>query len=387
MRVLTYTTLYPNNIRQRHGIFVENRIKSLSSEVGVVVVAPVPYVPPIIGKRWSKFISVKTSDMRYGISVLHPRYLVIPKIGMSLAPFLMAFFTFGVLKRLASSNDTDFDVIDAHYVYPDGVAAAILGKIMNKPVVITARGTDINVIPNYLIPRFLIKWAFRQAEHVVSVSEALSRRIGELGVESDRLSVIRNGVDTTVFYPDGEPEGIKSELGIKGDLIISVGNLVPLKGHDLVLEAVANIPNISLIIVGEGSEYKYLKSRIDALSIENRVRIIGSVQQHQLRRIYTAADLLVLASSREGLPNVLLESMACGTRVLCTPVGGAPEVVNTIEAGVIVNRDSTHIEKSIRTELNSEISKTLTVEHAKKYDSGVGINKCMQILKNIHKKL
>lgn len=304
------------------------------------VVAPIPWFPsakPRFG-GYAAFARVPRDEMRYGIEVTHPRYLSVPKVGMSAAPFLLAAGAQSTVSGMVTRG-YDVDIIDAHYFYPDGVAAAIIGEKLGKPVVITARGTDINLLPQYALPRRMILWAARCAVALVTVSSALKTALTQLGVESDKITVLRNGVDTQLFLP-ADRALQRTRLGLTGTVLLMVGNLVPLKGHDLVLRALAQYPEASLLIIGEGGEERNLKNLADELQIQDRVRFLGAMPQQQLPAHYAAADALVLASSREGWPNVLLEAMACGTPVVAARVGGTPEIVAAPEAGVLMTERS-----------------------------------------------
>ncbi|MDH5537210.1 MAG: glycosyltransferase, partial [Betaproteobacteria bacterium] len=172
MRILTFSTLYPNAARPSHGIFVETRLRHLVAGgwVDSRVVAPVPWFPsrnPRFG-AYAVHASAPREEQRHGIQVLHPRYPVLPKIGMTLAPFLLAQSVKPVIERVLAQYP--FDLIDAHYFYPDGVAAILLGRHFGKPVVITARGTDVNLIPRYRLPRAMIRWAARHAAGMITVA-------------------------------------------------------------------------------------------------------------------------------------------------------------------------------------------------------------------------
>jgi glycosyltransferase involved in cell wall biosynthesis len=338
MRILTFSTLYPNAARPNHGVFVETRLRHLleSRRVEARVVAPVPWFPsvnPCFG-RYAAFARAPLGEKRNGIDVLHPRYLNIPKVGMSMSPFLLAAGARSAANGLIRRG-YDFNIIDAHYFYPDGVAAAIMGKKLGKPVVITARGTDINLLPQYALPRRMILWAALRAAALITVSSALKTALMQLGVEDSRITVLRNGIDTRLFRPT-DRAAQRAGLGLSGTVLLMVGNLVPLKGHALVLRALADFPHACLLIIGEGGEEQNLKMLAGALQIQHRVRFLGAMPQHELPAFYSAADALVLASSREGWPNVLLEAMACGTPVVSTAVGGTPEVVAAPEAGVLM---------------------------------------------------
>lgn len=336
LRILTFSTLYPSSVRPGHGIFVETRLRELiaSGEVDARVVAPVPWFP----SRNSRFgdyalmASTPARELHNGIDVQHPRYLLPPKVGMTLAPFALAVGAIPAIRRLQREG-FDFDLIDAHYYYPDGVAAALLARLLGKRFVVTARGTDINLIPRYAVPRRLIQWTASRASASISVCRALSDSLRELGADPARLRVLRNGVDLERFRPL-DREKVRNDLGIAArPTLLSVGYLIERKGHHLVIEALAQLPRHQLLIVGGGPERMALESLAARLGVDDRVRFVGAVPQHLLPSYYSAADVLVLASSREGWANVLLESMACGTPVVATSIWGTPEVVADPVAG------------------------------------------------------
>lgn len=336
-RILTFTTLYPNNVAPSHGVFVENRLRHLvaSGQVSARIVAPVPWFPsaaPIFG-RYAGYARTARRSERFGLAIEHPRYPVLPKLGMSAAPLLLFLATLPLLRRLRAEED--FDLIDAHYFYPDGVAAALLGRALGKPVVITARGTDINLIPRHALPRRMIGWAGRQAAGMIAVSEALRRAMIEIGLPAHRIRMLRNGVDLTMFRATARDE-TRRALGLAGPALLSVGHLIERKGHDRVIGALAELPGFTLLIAGDGPERAALEALAAAQGVGDRVRFLGAVPHDTLARIYSAADALVLASSREGWPNVLLEAMACGTPVVASNVWGAPELVCDPAAGVLM---------------------------------------------------
>lgn len=337
IRLLTFSSLYPNAAQPRHGIFVEERLRQLvaSGEVAVSVVAPVPWFP--FRHRgfglYAVHASVAEREERYGIQIMHPRYPVLPKVGMGMAPLLMYRALLPVLKRLLSEGQS-FDLIDAHYFYPDGVAAIHLGHHLGKPVVITARGTDVNLIPRYRAPRRQILWAAERAAAIVTVSQALKESLVALGVTREKITVLRNGVDLSRFRPMDRPK-VRGRLGLTGPVWLSIGRLIEPKGHHLVIEALAKLRDVALLIIGEGSEEAKLKRLVDRLGISARVRFLGHIEHENLAEYYSAADVLILASSGEGMPNVVLEAMACGTPAIATAVGGIPEVISTPEAGLL----------------------------------------------------
>jgi glycosyltransferase involved in cell wall biosynthesis len=337
MKILTFSTLYPNSARPSHGIFVESRLRHLlaSGRVESRVVAPVPWFPSRNARfgEYAKHASAPREELRHGIQVFHPRYPLLPKIGMTLTPFLLAWAVRAVIERIL--HGFAFDLIDAHYFYPDGVAAILLGRHFGKPVVITARGTDVNLIPRYRLPRAMIRWAAHHAAGMITVAHALKDRLVALGVPAERIEVLRNGVDLQIFRPI-DREGWRRRLGFRRATLLSVGNLVPLKGHDLVIQGLRRLPDMDAIFIGDGPERAALEALAQGAGVADRVRFTGVLAQEDLRHHYGAADALILASSREGWANVLLESMACGTPVVASNVGGTPEVVTAPEAGVLM---------------------------------------------------
>jgi len=345
IRTLLFSTLYPSSVRPVHGIFVETRLRELlrTGAVETKVVAPVPWFPsahPRFGE-YARMAATPRREMRNGIDVLHPRYPLIPKVGMTLAPLLLAAASIRPIQRLID-NGFRFDVIDAHYYYPDGVAAAALARHFGKPLTITARGTDLNLIPDHALPRRMMQWAAGRADASIGVCNALIDVLRGWGVTENKLHVMRNGVDLERFKPVPQPQA-RARLGLTaGPVLLSVGHLIERKGHHVAVAAmpalVQRFPGVQLLIVGEGEERGRLEHQITDLGLQANVRLMGAIANTELATWYSAADALILASSREGWANVLLESMACGTPVLATRIWGTPEVVADDSVGLLVDR-------------------------------------------------
>lgn len=366
MRILTFSSLYPNSAQPSQGIFVENRLRELlrSGEVEARVMSPIVWAP-----RGSHLLSdhsvgkVEPCETRHGVRVSYPRFFRIPKFGMTLAPCTMFISLYRSVRKLIADG-YDFDLIDAHYFYPDGVAAVMIGRMLNKPVVITARGTDINLIPAYALPRRQIIWAAEQASGLITVCQALKDTLIEMGVPDSKIHALRNGVDLVRFHPQ-DRSSARAKLGVSGKALLSVGHLVERKGHDLVIRAMTDLPDFQLLIAGEGPELKSLQALSAELGVENRVRFLGPVRPEAMTQLYNAGDALILASSREGWANVLLEAMACGTPVVASNVWGTPEVVTSIEAGVLMHeRTPQGVVQGVRTLFGSLPSRDATRHYA-----------------------
>jgi teichuronic acid biosynthesis glycosyltransferase TuaC len=335
IRILTFTSLFPNPAQPLHGLFVSERLRQLlaTGRVEAEIVAPVPWFPstrPLFG-RYATFARVPAESKWEGRRVLHPRYPVVPGPGWYVTPWSMAGATRRTITRLHRTG-RPFDLIDAHYFYPDGIAAVLIGRALDIPVVITARGTDVTVIPNDILARRWILWAAQQSIAIIAVSEALRDRMAAIGVNPAKITVLRNGVDLDRFHPV-DRETARRRVGVDGRVLLSVGNLIELKGHSLIIDAIAQLPNWRLLIVGGGPLRNELRERAAAAGCADRVRLVGAVPQENLVEYYNAADVLVLASSREGMANVLLEAAACGTPIVATRAGGSAEIVREPEMG------------------------------------------------------
>jgi glycosyltransferase involved in cell wall biosynthesis len=303
-----------------------------TGEVAAEVMAPVPWFPFASARfgKYAAFASVPAEETRHDVRVTHPRVPVIPKVGMTLAPYLMAAALRGPMDQALAREP--FDLIDAHYLYPDGVAAAMLAERLRKPFVLTARGSDVNVIAHYAGPRRMIAWAAGRAGRVIAVSRALRAELVRLGVEESRIEVLPNGVDLELFDVAGRAPRARGAARL-----LVVGHLKPGKGHRALIEALPSLPQCELEVAGDGPLRRELEQRAAAAGVRERVRFLGSVPHSRLPEHYRAADALILASEREGMPNVILEALACGTPVVATRVGGVPEIMTDSVAGVLLD--------------------------------------------------
>jgi teichuronic acid biosynthesis glycosyltransferase TuaC len=375
MKILVFTSLYPNNISPNNGVFIKERMTHFAKLDGceVKVIAPVPYFPALkLNWRW-QFSQVAPSEVRDGIEVYHPRRFMIPKLGMSLYGLMMFLSVLGTVAKVR--KNFDFDLIDAHFVYPDGFAAVLLGHCFRKPVVVSARGSDINRYSTFPIVRRLLRYTLNRADSVIAVSKALKEAIMRLGVPGRKISVISNGVDIEKFHTISKSEARK-KLGLPIDrkVILSVGHLTANKGFDLLIRATAILlkrcpeRNIYVVIVGEGFFRKELEKLISAFDLDQYVTLTGTVSHDQLGFWYSAADLFCLASDAEGWPNVILESLACGTPVVATAAGGIPEIIRSETIGLLTERDDREIAETICVALNKPWRSNDLLEFARQHN-------------------
>ncbi|MCH9697200.1 MAG: glycosyltransferase [Gammaproteobacteria bacterium] len=383
--LLTYTSLYPNSAQIRHGIFIENRIRKLveTNRVNTRIVAPAPWFPfknSLFG-NYAEFAQIPHQETRHGLTVFHPRYPLIPRLGMNLTPLLMAIATYPTVKLLHQQQPVQ--VIDAHYFYPDGVAAALIGKWLGIPVIISARGTDINLFPDFFLARKMIIWAARQAEAVITVTQALKTRLTKLGIATQHINVLPNGVDHLLFKPKNRQQ-LRKQYQITRPVLLFVGNLIPLKGVDIIINALTELPEFDCLIIGQGPEKTKLENLARQLNVQSQVQFINHISQEKLVDYYNIADILILPSSREGCANVLLEANACGTPVIATNVGGNPDIVLNDNAGLLMkNRDCQSLIHSVKQLFASKPQQNSVIEHAKQFAWTPIINRQIELYQSV----
>lgn len=348
MKILTFSTLFPNHTQPNYAVFIKNRMAAIHKykDVELKVVAPIPFFPPLkIKPQWYRFSQIERFEILDGIATYHPRYLVTPKIGMSLYGLNIFLGSLKTAKRIYQIFP--FDIIDAHYVYPDGFAAILLGDFFHKPVVLSARGTDINVYPRFKIVRKIMKYALKRSSAIISVSSSLRDiMVNRLEVSPEKIRVIPNGIDPNIFCYRDKAEA-KKKMGIFGKtkMVVSVGSLIESKGHHILIDAISllrksNELSFYTYIIGEGEYRAFLESKIRQLGLEKEVSLIGQIPNTELSDWYNATDLFFLGSSREGWPNVISEALACGSPVVGTKINGIQEIIPSEDYGILTERNA-----------------------------------------------
>jgi glycosyltransferase involved in cell wall biosynthesis len=209
----------------------------------------------------------------------------------------------------------------------------------------------------------MITYALKKAVHVISVCQSLKDKMTDLGVRASKISTIPNGIDPNHFYPEDRKEA-RRHLGLaeNGRIVLSVGALIPRKGYDYVLAAidgmVPKLEDLQLFVIGEGPLRPFLEGKVKEMNLERHVHLVGQRPNTELRHWYNAADVLCLASSREGWANVIMESLACGTPVVATNVWGAPEILTSPDVGILVEQKARSIEEGLMKALNREWDRT-----------------------------
>lgn len=342
MRVLVLSSTFPNASQPQRGVFVRERIRRLAKRCEVIVVAPVPWFPL---NRWIRKdrAGVPFLERQGDLTVYHPRFFSLPRYGKFLDGVLCFLSLIPFVWRLRGRFR--FEVIDAHFAFPDGLASVLLGRVFRCGVVVTLRGS-IPRLAGYRLHRPQLRWTLTRAQRVVAVAHYLRRVAIGLGIAADHIRVIPNGVDLDTFVPNDRAQA-RRECGLpaEGPILLTVGALYGWKGQHMVVEALPMIrerhPRVLYVMVGgtrtdDRAYLPALRKRVSKLGLEAHVRFAGSQPHGQLGSWFNAADLSVLASRSEGCPNVVLESLACGVPVVATDVGGIPELIRDGRDGALV---------------------------------------------------
>lgn len=343
--VLVFATVFPHSGQPNAGLFIRERMFRVGKILPLKVVAPVPWFPfqGLIRRLRPHFRpEAPRWEIQDGFEVLHPRFFSVPGIFKSLDGLFMALGCLPTLWRL--KRRFDFQIIDAHFAYPDGYAATLLGKWLGVPVTITLRGTEIRLSCRRLY-RHLIRKAMTRAARVFAVADSLKRNAVSLGIDTGKVRVVGNGVDTDKFHLLPQ-RSARRRLGLPlgAPVLVSVGGLVERKGFHRVIDCLPELrrmlPDLCYLIIGgtsaEGDWEQRLRRQAEALGLGESVMFLGAQPPEALSTILSSADVFVLATRMEGWANVFLEAMACGLPVVTTRVGGNAEVVCRPELGTLV---------------------------------------------------
>ncbi|NOT13568.1 MAG: glycosyltransferase [Methylococcaceae bacterium] len=372
-KLLIFSSLFPSQKRPTAGVFIRERMFRVGEFLPIIVISPVPWFPlDGIIRLWKPQFRPQPAvyENQNGIDVYFPRFFSIPGIFKSWDGIFMAL---GCMPTLCKFRG-QFNIIDAHFAYPDGYAATLLGKWLKIPVTITLRGTEVPLSRMTSRKNRLLA-ALKTATYIFSVSDSLKQHVVELGAEKDKIRVVGNGIDISNFYPlDRMQSRAALNIPANAKVLISVGGLVDRKGFHRVIEILPELllryPELVYLIVGgdspEGNIRSCLENQVKALKIDAHVRFLGAYVSDQLKIPLSAADLFVLATANEGWANVFLEAMACGLPVITTDVGGNQEVVNSSILGTIVPfGDPTALLSALDQALNTVWDNNAIIQYAK----------------------
>lgn len=356
MRVLSIATLFPNPVRPGFGIFVGNQMRAVVArgDIDLVMVSPIGMPPWPLSTRdpYARLRSIPRESDEVGLPVHYPRFTLFPKVGGDSNPGRIAQAVLPLARQLHAEQP--FDLVDAQFFFPDGPAAALVAEALGLPLTIKSRGADIHYWGKR--PKALVQMlaAAHRSAGLLAVSEALRDDMIGLGMPAERTFVHYTGLDHERFRPidRGAARALISALpGIEiagdGPLLVTPGALIPRKGQRLAVEALTRLPDTRLALAGAGEDENALRALASDLGIAERVHFLGQVGHETLPTLLCAADALVLPSASEGLANVWVEALACGTPIVIPDVGGAREIVQDGSAGRLVQRDGASIAAAV----------------------------------------
>jgi glycosyltransferase involved in cell wall biosynthesis len=341
LKVLVLSPSYPNNVTELLGLWVQGQVRHSARFCAPKVVAPVPYCPPFPGlpENYSRFRRVARRRWNDGVEVLHPRFVVGP--GSSLYSLEWRLYHAGIRKLVQELRRSfSFDLIHAHFTYPDGVVAVHLGRRYGVPVIITEQVPwGPWMMDNYPAVRRYSTWAAAHSVYVIAISESVRTSIERYTGKRNNLVVIPDGVDGSIFTTSSN-----GRRRIRNRLVF-VGAVRPVKGVDVLLKAVRLLADkareVDVVLVGEAYYGPYrqeelrLQRMVTELKLEDRVRFAGKQPLAELVRCMQESAVLVLPSRAESFGMVLVEALACGTPVVATRCGGPEDIVNE-QVGVLV---------------------------------------------------
>jgi glycosyltransferase involved in cell wall biosynthesis len=339
MRVVIMTKIFPNAVEPLSSPFNRRQFSALAKFCDVEVLATIPWFPGATAfRRWShagRLTKVPARDSIDGVAVRHPRYVLVPKIGHSVAGPLYA----ASLAMVAFELRRRVDVVLGSWAYPDGFAAVVLARLLGVPAVVKLHGSDMNVVARLRGPRRSLEWALPRAARVIAVSTPLAEQARALGVPSERIDIIRNGIDRNAFRPRDRAEA-RANLGLDqgGRIVLYVGHVTREKGaYDLVRAFATGGPELraaKLVVLGDGAGLEECRELAEELGV--RASFMGARPHDEVATWLGACDVLALPSWNEGMPNVVLEALASGRPVVASRVGGIPEVIDSDSSGRLV---------------------------------------------------
>lgn len=392
MRILSFATLFPNPVKPSFGVFVGNQMRAVIArgDVDLTMVSPIGVPPWPLSTRepYVRLKDVPRVSDEVGLEVHYPQFALIPKLGGDSNPGRIARAVLPLVRRLHAERP--FDLVDAQFFFPDGPVAAAVARELGLPLTIKSRGADIHYWGRREKALAQMREAATQAAGLLAVSEALREDMIALGMQREKIYVHYTGLDRELFRPieRAAARALVSaipDLGVwpDGPLMVTPGALIPRKGQRLAIEALALLPEVRLALAGAGEDEHHLRALAKRLGVADRVHFLGQVDHDVLPHLLCAADVLVLPSASEGLANVWIEGLACGTPIVVPDIGGAAEVVKDPSAGRLVARNPEAIAGAVSEILADPPAQADVAANVSRFSWGVNAENIVRFWKNV----
>ncbi len=328
MRILFNSYAYPNAGQPQLATFNRTMLAGLSRRHAVRVVAPVPFV-----QRWKQCPDPQGYRALPDVAAEYPSFYYTPKFFRERYDEFLWWSTRGVLRNMIAEFQPD--VVLSYWAHPDGAVAVRAAREAGLPAVVMVGGSDVLVLARSGHRRRVILQTLTDADGVIAVSEDIAAKLREDGIAAERITVVPRGIDRELFHP-GDQVQARRELGLPEDweIVIGVGRLVDVKDWPTWIDASGELQRrgrrIACYVLGGGPLAESLQRQIHSRGWQDFVVLKGPQSQSDLARWYRAADLTVLSSRSEGVPNVLLETIASGGSFVATNVGGIPEIADRV---------------------------------------------------------
>jgi glycosyltransferase involved in cell wall biosynthesis len=392
MHILSIATLFPNPVRPSFGVFVGNQMRAVVAcdDVDLTMVSPIgiPPWPLSLREPYVRLKAIPETAEAAGLRVFYPRFTTYPKLGGDSNPGRIARAILPLVRKLHAEKP--FDLVDAQFFFPDGPAAAIVARELGLPLTIKSRGADIHFWGQRPAALKQMLEAANQSAGLLAVSQALREDMIALGMPAERIEIHYTGLDREKFHPieRGAARALVSampdlQIWEEGPLLVTPGALIPRKGQALVIEALTRLPDARLALAGAGEDEARLKALAKRLGVADRVQFLGLVDHELLPHVLCAADVLVLPSASEGLANVWIEGLACGTPIVIPDIGGAREIVSDETAGRIAARTPEAIASAVEDILAAPPSQAEVAEHVSRFSWGVNAQNIVGFWKSV----
>ncbi len=332
MNLLFISREFPGKREPEQATFNRQQIGGLSARMKIKVISPRPWFPFCRRHLYYPILPLIEREKRGNIEIFYPKFFNLPVLGRNFQPFFLSLALCRTVRKIR--RNFPFDAIYTNPLYPDAAASLTIGRRFKVPITAAALGSDVNMSLNSRWRRRQLMKVLKNVSAVMTVSNDLQKKVTDIFPQV-KCKTIYDGVDHTLFQPIERAEARKL-LGLKkeGKIILFIGNLLKSKGVQELKNGFLQLakPGDTLFFIGDGP----MKKRLADKKTGCAVILKGRIPHQEISLWLNAADLLCLPSYQEGVPNVILEALACGTPVVATKVGGIPEILPERECGILV---------------------------------------------------